>query len=407
MSDPSRVRVSGPLEPFAAGFVAELQRQGYTPGSACQQMYLFAHLSRWLAGERLDAHALEAATIERFAATRRAAGYVPYTSAKALRPLLVHLRGLGAAPAALVQVQVQRPQGSVAELLERYRRYLTVERGLGAPTARGYVSAVRPFLVGRLRPAGLELEGLDAAQIMSFVRERAAEGSRDRVKMTVTALRSLLAFLHVEGLIGEPLDRAVPSVAGYRLQGLPKRLTAVELDALLLSCDRDAAAGRRDFAILTLLARLGLRRGEVANLCLDDVDWRTGELVVRGKPRRSERLPLPDDVGQAIVAYLRGGRPHSAMGRALFVSLRAPHRALGPVGVSELVVVAARRAGLRHIHAHQLRHTAASEMLRAGASLAEVGQVLRHRGAASTAIYAKVDREALRALVRPWPGGCS
>lgn len=200
MSDPSRVRVSGPLEPFAAGFAAALRRQGYTPGSACQQMYLFAHLSRWLAGERLDAHALEAATIERFAATRRAAGYVPYTSAKALHPLLAHLRGLGAAPAA--PVQVHRPQGSVEELLERYRRYLTVERGLGAPTARGYVSAVRPFLVGRLRPTGLELESLDAAQVMSFVRERAAEGSRGRAKMTVTALRSLLVFLHVEGLIG-------------------------------------------------------------------------------------------------------------------------------------------------------------------------------------------------------------
>jgi integrase/recombinase XerD len=407
MSDPSRVRVSGPLEPFAAGFAAALQLQGYTPGSACHQMYLFAHLSRWLAEEHLDAHALEPATVERFAATRRAAGYVPYTSAKALRPLLAHLRGLGVAPAPLVQVQVQRPQGLVEELLERYRCYLTVERGLGAPAARGYVSAVRPFLVGRLRPAGLELESLDAAQIMSFVRERAAERSRGRAKMTVTALRSLLAFLHVEGVIREPLGRAVPSVAGYRLQGLPKRLTSAELDALLSSCDRDAAAGRRDFAILTLLARLGLRRGEVANLCLDDIDWRTGELVVRGKPRRSERLPLPADVGQAIVAYLRDGRPHSAMGRALFVSLRAPHRPLGSQGVSELVVAAARRAGLRHIHAHQLRHTAASEMLRAGASLVEVGQVLRHRGAASTAIYAKVDREALRAIVRPWLGGCS
>jgi site-specific recombinase XerD len=369
-------------------------------------MYLFAHLSRWLAEEHLDAHALEPAAIERFGAARRAAGNVSYTSAKALRPLLAHLRGLGVVPAALVQVQV-RPEGSVAELLERYRSYLTVERGLGAPAARGYVSVVRPFLVGRLRPVGLELEGLDAAQIMAFVRERTAGQSRGRAKMTITALRSLLAFLHVEGLIAEPLGRAVPSVAGYRLQGLPKRLTAVELDALLLSCDRDTAAGRRDFAILALLARLGLRRGEVANLCLDDIDWRAGELVVRGKPRRSERLPLPADVGQAIVAYLREGRPDSAMGRALFVSLYAPHRALGPMGVSKVVVVVARRAGLRHIHAHQLRHTAASEMLRAGASLAEVGQVLRHRGAASTAIYAKVDREALRAIVRTWPGGRS
>jgi len=404
MTDPSRVRVSGPLAPFAAGFAVQLQRQGYTPGSACHRMYLLAHLSRWLAGEHLDAHALELAIIERFVAARLAAGYVQYTSVKALDPLLAYLRGLGAAPMAFVQVRPS-PQGPVAELLERYRRYLMVERGFGAEAACGYVSAVRPFLVGRLRPAGLELESLDAAQIMSFVRERAAERSRGRAKMTVTALRSLLVFLHVEGLIVEPLDRAVPSVAAYRLQGLPKRLGSAELKALLSSCDRDAAAGRRDFAILTLLARLGLRRGEVANLRLDDIDWRTGELIVRGKPRRSERLPLPADVGQAIVAYLRDGRPRSATGRALFVSLCAPHRALSPQGVSGVVLAAARRAGLRHVHAHRLRHTAASEMLRAGASLTEVGQVLRHRRAATTAIYAKVDREALRTIARVWPGG--
>jgi integrase/recombinase XerD len=402
MRDPFRVRVSGPLEPFAAGFAAGLQQQGYTPGSACHQMYLFAHLSRWLAAERLDAGELTAERIERFAAARRAAGYVHYTSAKALRPLLAHLRGLGAAPPALVQVQ--QPRGPVAELLERYRCYLTAERGLGELAAYGYVSAVRPFLVGRLRGAELELESLDAAQIMQFVRERACEQSRGRAKMTVTALRSLLAFLHVEGLVCKPLDQAVPSVAGYRLQGLPKRLTAAELDALFASCDRDTAAGRRDFAILVLLARLGLRRGEVVNLCLEDIDWRAGELIVRGKPCRAERLPLPADVGEAIVAYLRDGRPCTTMGRALFVCLQAPYRPLGPQGVSQVVVTAARRAGVRRVHAHQLRHTAASEMLRAGASLTEVGQVLRHRRAASTAIYAKVDREALRAIARPWPG---
>ncbi|MGH2834417.1 MAG: site-specific integrase, partial [Solirubrobacteraceae bacterium] len=158
MSDPLRVRVSGPLEPFAAGFAAALQRGGYTPGSACHRMYLFAHLSRWLAADHLDVGQLTAETIERFVAARRAAGCVQYISPKALGPLLVHLRGLGAALPPLMQVQVQRPQGPVAELLERYRRYLTVERGLGEPTARCYVSAVRRFLVGRLRPAGLDLE---------------------------------------------------------------------------------------------------------------------------------------------------------------------------------------------------------------------------------------------------------
>jgi integrase/recombinase XerD len=155
---------------------------------------------------------------------------------------------------------------------------------------------------------------------------------------------------------------------------------------------------------LTVLARLGLRAAEVAGLSLEDVDWRAGELVVRGKGGRSERLPLPHDVGEAIVGYLRHGRPGSAQDRAVFVRVRAPHHRLSPGGVTYVVEAAALRAGLGQIHAHRLRHTAASEMLRAGATLPEVGQVLRHRHARSTAIYAKVDREALRQIARPWPG---
>ena len=218
------------------------------------------------------------------------------------------------------------------------------------------------------------------------------------------ALRSLLRFLHLEGVLERSLAGAVPSVYGPRLSGLPKRLEPGQADALLASCDTSTVIGRRDLAILTVLARLGLRAAEVAALSLEDIDWRAGELVVHGKGGRSERLPLPLDVGEAIVGYLRDGRPESAQDRAVFVRVRAPHHRLSPGGVTYVVEAAARRAGLGQIHAHRLRHTAASEMMRAGATLPEVGQVLRHRRAASPAIYAKVDREALRQIERLWPG---
>jgi site-specific recombinase XerD len=196
----------------------------------------------------------------------------------------------------------------------------------------------------------------------------------------------------------------VPSVAGWRLSGLPKRLKPGEVDALLASCDRSTVIGLRDLAILTVLSRLGLRAGEVAALSLEDVDWRAGELIVRGKGNRSEWLPLPHDVGEAIVGYLRDGRPTTAQDRAVFVRVRAPHHRLSSGGVTFVVEAAARRAGLGEIHAHRLHHTAASELLRCGATLTEVGQVLRHRRAATTAIYAKVDRQALRQIARPWHG---
>ena len=231
--------------------------------------------------------------------------------------------------------------------------------------------------------------------------------SRGAAKLTVTALRSLLGFLHVEGVLARSLVEAVPSAASWRLSGLPKALEADDVARLMASCDRATANGVRDFAVLTLLVRLGLRAGEVAGLGLDDVDWRAGELVILGKGRRAERLPLPVDVGEAITAYLQAGRPVSAQDRALFQRVRAPHQALTTGGVTQLVVAASRRAGLGQIHAHRLRHTAATQMLRAGVPLEQVGQVLRHRAVLTTAIYAKVDRDALAGLARPWPGARS
>jgi integrase/recombinase XerD len=224
------------------------------------------------------------------------------------------------------------------------------------------------------------------------------------VQRTGTALRSLLRFLHLRGVIGASLVGAVPTAANWRLAGLPKYLTAEQAGMLLASCDLATAVGRRDLAILTLLARLGLRASEVAVLKLEDIDWRHGEITVRGKGDRHERLPLPADVGEAVVAYLSGFRPAATPGREVFLGTRAPHRALTRGAVTQVVARASHRCGLGTIYAHRLRHTAATRMLHAGASLEEIGQVLRHRDTLSTAGYAKVDHQRLRALARPWPG---
>ncbi len=401
MGDQSRARMSGPLEPFAPAFTGELERLGFTANSGRQQMGLVSHLSRWLAAEGLAAAALDGVVVERFCAARRAAGYTNQLTPKALEHLLAHLRGLGV----VAPVLAAPAEGPEEELLERFRAYLAAERGLVDAAAAGYVHAVRPFVGGLCGPDGIDLGGLCGADVVAFVAGRVPEMSPKVAQLTLSALRSLLRFLHLDGRIEQSLAEVVPSVASPRLAGLPKRLEPEQVGALLAACDLDSGIGRRDLAILTMLARLGLRAGEVAGLSLEDIDWRCGEIVVRAKGR-SERLPLPADVGEAIAGYLRDGRPESAQGRAVFVRVKAPHRALSPGRVSSIVADAARRAGLGVIHAHRLRHTAASEMLRAGASLADVGQVLGHRRAATTAIYAKVDREALRTIARPWPG-CS
>ncbi|MFQ5426453.1 MAG: site-specific integrase [Gaiellales bacterium] len=403
MHDPQRVRVSGPLQPYAPGFTAELERVGYTPLGAVLQLRLFAGLGRWLAAERMEPDALDPAQVDRFLAARRAAGHTRYASARAMQPPLGYLRRLGVVP----EATDPEPDAPLDRLLERYRRFLTVDRGLAPTTARGYLAAVRPFLAGRVTPTGLDLAELTAADITAFVVARCPGQAHGSARLTVTALRSLLGFLHVEGLLPRSLAASVPRVASWRLASLPRGLTTPEVERLLASCDRSRTSGRRDFAILTLLVRLGLRAGEVAGLGLDDIDWRAGELVVSGKGERVERLPLPADVGEAIVEYLRHARPATAQDRSVSVRVKAPHRALSSTGVSQVVADAARRAGLGVVHAHRLRHTAATEMLRAGGSLAEIGGVLRHRRAYTTAIYAKVDHEALRALARPWPDGAA
>jgi integrase/recombinase XerD len=402
MSDSLRVRVTGPLGRYAAGFVTELVGAGYRPSSAGVQLRLLAHLSRWLEREGMDPGELREPQLERF---RREdlARVASLRIAQGLVPLLGYLRALGAVP-----LEDQPERSDVELLLGRYRDYLLIERGLMAGTARGYVDLVQPFLVSRVGGDGeLDLVSLTAGDVLGFVLADCRRRPRRSAKAMVTALRSLLVFLHVDGLIARPLAQVVPSVAFWRLQGLPRGLDAEQVRALLASCDRVTAHGRRDLAILLLLVRLGMRRGEVARLRLQDVDWRAGELLVRGKGPRVERLPLPSDVGEALAGYLRDGRPADAGTRAVFIRIRAPRAALTAPGVTQVVVSASKRAGLGEVTAHRLRHTAASELLRHGAPLVEIGQLLRHRTELTTTIYAKVDRDRLRELALPWPGGAA
>lgn len=274
-------------------------------------------------------------------------------------------------------------------------------------SARGHAVNVRPFLEGLVGPGGIDLGNVDGAAVVAFVVATCPSQSRSSAKRTIKALRSLLRFLHAEGHIDRPLAHAVPAASGWRLAPLPKRLEPEQVGRLLASCDRSSVVGRRDFGVVMVLARLGLRAGEVAGLTLDDVDWRAGEIVVHGKHARVDRLPLPVDVGEAIVTYLQTGRPAGAVDRGLFVRVRAPHHTVSRAGVSKIVHDAGLRAGLGSIGAHQLRHTLASEILRAGGSLPEIGQVLRHQHPETTAIYAKVDRGALRAIAGRWPGAAA
>lgn len=395
MFDPSQVRITGPLNAFAEGFAAELDRQGYRPNAAANQLQLIAHLSRWLAAKSMDAGSLSSVVLGEFLAARRAQGFTLWLSPRALMPFLGYLRDCGFA--------LPVPQSEVSpteELLARYRSYLLETRAVADTSARGYVDMVRPFVSCRAVHGQLDWAGLRPADVTTFVCSACRGRSAGSAQLLTTALRSLLTYLHIEGLICRPLDAAVPSVAGSKLAGLPRSLAADEVERLLGACDRRTRTGRRDFAMLVLLVRLGLRAGEVRTLSLDDLDWRAGELLVRGKGNRVERMPLPPDVGEALAAYLRRGRPATAQGRTVFVRVRAPHRPLTSGGVTNAVLSAASHAGLTAVTAHRLRHTLATQMVRAGVPLPEISQVLRHRQLLTTAIYAKVDRESLRHVAR-------
>jgi integrase/recombinase XerD len=355
-----------------------------------------------MAHEGVAASALTPQVVAAYFVARRAAGYSYMRSTAALEPLLGYLRQLGVTTAPPPAAAASDP---VELLVERYRGYLLGERGVSAKTARDYIAVVRPFLAGRLDHGEAGVASMTSAEVSRFVVAECRRRNPRAAQGVVTAMRLVPRFLHVEGLLEYSLLGAVPALA-RRQPRLPRSVDQAAVHALLDSCDH-SPAGRRDFAILVVLSRLGLRCAEVAALQLDDLDWRAGEVQIRGKGNRCDRLPLPVDVEQALVAYLRSGRPAGALDRCVFIRLKAPHQGLSPVGITHVVVSAAARAGLGWLTAHRLRHTAATAMLAAGAPLVEIGQVLRHQRPYTTSIYAKVDVAALRALAMPWPGAAA
>ncbi|MQB02243.1 MAG: tyrosine-type recombinase/integrase, partial [Actinobacteria bacterium] len=278
----------------------------------------------------------------------------------------------------------------VESLVTEFRAWLRRERGLSEMTVLCYGKQARKLLAHLPEPLDVALRQLNAAQVTGFMLDYCRDQQPASAKATVTAVRALLRYLHVAGYVPVPLAAAVPAVAGWRLASLPRGLDAAVVQRLLDSCDRDNVVGRRDYALLLLLARLGLRGGEAADLEMRDVDWRGGEVAVRGKGNRIERLPLPADVGEALAAYVTTGRPHCGAA-TVFCTVRAPYQRLSASAVRGIMRQACHRAGLARIGAHRLRHSLATEMLRAGASLPEVGQVLRHRSQLATSVYAKVD----------------
>ena len=321
-----------------------------------------------------------------------------------MKPVLDYFSKIG--------IVVQQPEGPVpgalTKLIGRYRRYLVGERGILETTATRYIAELAPLL--EARACGSEctlqnLKNLTESDIIAFAVSICPTLNRSGAAMFVTALRAFLTFLHLEGIIDRSMTASVPTVPGRRLTGLPKGIETDVLERLLDSCDRDTKLGSRRYAILLMLSRLGLRAGEVASLSLDDINWRSGEIViVRGKSKRIETLPLPEDVGKALADYISRWRPTTAVDRTVFVRNQAPHGAMTSAAVTQLVAHAAKRCGFERISAHRLRHTAATQMLRNGASLQEIGQILRHKQMITTTIYAKVDRERLRTIARVWPG---
>ena len=390
-------RVREPLSPWAAGYERWLAARGYARSSVRKRVCQLARLSSWLEREGLAVWELNEPSAELFLVSRREAGYVTWVTSRCMDLPLAYLREVGVVPPVVVVVS----EGPWTGLLAGYRVYLVQERGLALLTVVSYERIARLFLEQQLG----ELESLTAAAVSGFLARECPRRSVSGARDLVGRLRPFLRYLHVAGLIETPLVWAVPGVADLRDRSLSRGVEPRVVSRLLASCDRRRTVGRRDYAILLLLIRLGLRAGEVAAMRLEDLDWRTGELVVRGKGDRRDRLPLPVDVGQALASYLQRRGPSEL--RAVFLRMRAPAGALTRIGVCSVVQDACVRAGVPPVGAHRLRHTAATAMLREGASLAEIALVLRHREIKTTAQYAKVDRTRLRPLAMPWPGGAS
>lgn len=391
-------RKAGALAPQVEGYRSWLAEHGYTTLTARNMLKDLGQVGLWLSRRGLDASVLDEEQLTRHLSDLRKAGRRRVAGPRGLVPLLTYLREAGVVPAPRVA-----PSPADA-LLEQYRCWMQSERGLSASTMLRYENTARRFLAQQaMIGAVFAPQGLTGADLNAFLLRECSRVSAGSAKGRVAELRSLMRFLYLHGVIPMKLGGAVPPVGGWRFATVPPTMAPGDVQRLLEHTPRHDPVGVRDYAILMLVARLGLRSIEVARLQLDDVDWRCGEIVVRGKGRREDRLPLPADVGEALVAYLSGERPMLRC-RHVFLTCKAPRGPIRADLVGDVVERACRRAGSPKLGPHRLRHALAADMLRQGAGFTAIGQVLRHQDLATTALYAKVDFVALRAVARPWPG---
>jgi site-specific recombinase XerD len=386
------------MKPFIGRFEVRLLELGYSPGTVRGVLKQVGQLGLWMESEGIEASELTKDVIGGFICARQAAGRRRVPSVRSFGSLLEFLRSEG-----VLLPETAAPLTPVDDLVDRYKKWLVLDRGLAAATVLRYEKLARRFLQEGEAVRDRFVDDLSAVDVVGFLVRECGRLQVDSAKGRVAELRSLLRFLYLTGVTPVALATAVPPVAGWRDTRVPVGIAASDVQRLLDGCDRSTPGGARDFAILTLVARLGLRSIEVARLELGDIDWRAGEIAVRGKARRQDRLPLPNDVGEALTAYLCGFRPATSI-RQVFLAGKAPMRAIRPDLVSDVTRRACQRVGIPGVGAHRLRHALATELLRQGATLVEVSQVLRHRDLATTAVYAKVDLGSLRDVAQPWPG---
>lgn len=393
----------GPLGPHIDAFTVWLSDQGYAKSTITYGLRLVGALSRWMQLQELSVRALDEKATADFLRDRKSERRIQLADIPKLNLLLKHLR-----QSHVIPVPAKEVDNSELGCIERkFADYLSQERKLSESSLQNYVPVVRQFLEEQFGARPIKLEEIRQIDISRFVIRYANRFSRARSKIMVSALRSFFNHLHLNGYISTDLSSIVPTVANWQCATLPKWISPEDVKHLLNSCDQNTITGQRDYTILLLLARLGLRSSEVVSMTLDDIDWESGVIKVCGKSHRYDRLPLPKDVGEALAKYLCQGRPRCST-RRVFVRMRAPLRGLmGRGAIYSVVQRAFDRAGLNPSHKgpHTLRHSLATNMLHKGATFSEIGEILRHRDIDTTQIYAKVDLVALHKIAGPWPGG--
>lgn len=398
-------KATGPLTPYVESYIELLRERGYSTCSSRQQIRLVFDFSRWLGEQGVAIRQLTADQIACYLRHRTRRRRPNKGDQPALRRFLELLRRTGVLPE---ERAAPAPKVPVERYTERYASYLQRDRALAPSTIVAYCGFAVPFLTTCFGSGQVRLKDITAIDVIDFVQNQARHLHPKRAHLLTVAMRSLLRYARYQGDIKLDLAAAVPRVALWTVGSVPRAISRQHIDSVLAHCDRRRPVGRRDFAILLMLARLGLRAGEIAALTLEDIDWQAGHISVRGKGNRPCRLPLPRDVGKAIANYLRHGRPRSSASRSVFLRAKAPFDGFsGQQSVGAIVKRALERAGVHSCSkgAHQFRHALATQMLQNGASLGEIGDLLRHRRVDTTRIYAKVDLTSLRALALPWPGG--